>query len=369
MLEHFFNHQFVYVFLLILVIFAISSVFVKNKLLKKFCILFFAVFYSLFFMELLLSFFMQEPITTLNIGYLNNIKDNSCHKCRDAKYIDKNNMTLRFSGEIFNDIKFTQSEHCTLVHDVTYTEYSNGFRYTKCNKSSEDTYIFLGCSFVFGDGVKDEETLPYYFSYLFDFKKNVLNFGESGKGINMAMSILNTGLIENKKYNHFFYSLMSDHFNRAFRYDSFVKCYDGYLYKNNQWIIPTIIGKIKYIFSKSYIFRKVFVTIINKYNKQYYENYIIEGLRELKKTIKEKYNSKLTIIVWPDFYPYCTSDDFFENLRKTDLDLIFLPEYFNSEEDGYKIKYDIHPTGKANKEIAQILYNHINNIDNNNKEI
>ena len=47
-------------------------------------------------------------------------------------------------------------------------------------------------------------------------------------------------------------------------------------------------------------------------------------------------------------------------LKGTNLDLIALPDKFNSQEEGYRIKIDGHPTAKANEEIAQILYNHIN---------
>ena len=54
-----------------------------------------------------------------------------------------------------------------------------------------------------------------------------------------------------------------------------------------------------------------------------------------------------------------------EKLKETNLDLIFLPEYFN-EKGSYKLEHDGHPTAKANKEIAEILYNHINKKDKTN---
>ena len=81
----------------------------------------------------------------------------------------------------------------------------------------------------------------------------------------------------------------------------------------------------------------------------------------MNEIIEKEYNSKLTILVWPDRYNKYDryTKRFINKLRETNLDLVFLPEYFNDKEKEYKIKNDIHPTAKANEEIAEILYNHI----------
>jgi hypothetical protein len=185
----------------------------------------------------------------------------------------------------------------------------------------------------------------------------------NGQSTNASLNIIKNDnfkflINNNSKIEHVFYSLFSDQIWRNFRYDG--QCTDGFVYKNNKWYIPTIIGKIKYIFARSYIFRKVCVPIIDKEFKQYYENYLINSLKEINNIVKEKYNSKLTIIVWPDIEVWPDIDDkFIIKLQGTKLDLIFLDEKFNSEDEDYRIKYDRHPTAKANKEIAEILYNHI----------
>ena len=93
---------------------------------------------------------------------------------------------------------------------------------------------------------------------------------------------------------------------------------------------------------------------------------MIKSLKEMNKIIEERYNSKLTIIVWPDKYDKRLGKygkNFIEKLKETKLDLIFLPEYFDDKETGYRIKNDMHPTAKANEEIAEILYNHIKEQD------
>ena len=90
---------------------------------------------------------------------------------------------------------------------------------------------------------------------------------------------------------------------------------------------------------------------------------MLSNLQEINEIIEKKYKSKLIIIVWPEF----TDNKFMENLQNLNIDLILLPEYFNSEEMGYRLK-DHHPTAKANEEIAEILYNHINKTHNLAKE-
>lgn len=203
---------------------------------------------------------------------------------------------------------------------------------------------------------------------MYNFEKNIINCGVLGFSSNTTINILNNyetllSLInEESNIEHCFYSLIHDHIDRNFRIEppSDMK---NYIMK--KWYIPTTIGKIKYIFARSYIFRKIFVPIIDECFERYYERYMIKSLEEINKIIEKKYNSKLTIIIWPDDY----GESFIKKLKETDLDLIFLPDKFNLEEgnnNGYKIKDDGHPTAKANEEIAEILYNHINERDKTN---
>ncbi len=357
LINYFLNYEFLYIFLFCFIIFLSISILIKQKLIKKIAILLFSIFFVLFVFEFALSFFMPLPQINFSKDYINTVVPNSIGKLRDIKLLCKDK-EYRFFNE---DINFDKFENYSLVFDVSYSKYSNYFRVTECNNSSNNTYIFLGCSFIFGTAINDDETLPYYFSKLYNFNENIINCGTSGKSTNTSLNIIRSNLFKflthnDSKIEHFFYSLISDHIYRNFRYENLdFLCIDGYLYKDKKWYIPTIVGKIKYIFARSYIFRKVFVPIIDIYFQQYYEDYMIESLKEMNKIVEKKYNSKFTIIVWPESY----SKSFVGKLKETKLDLIFLPEYFNSEEDGYRIKHDGHPTAKANKEIAEILYNHI----------
>ena len=355
-IEHFFNYEFVYIFLSISIIFLSISIFIKQNIVKRVSIILFSIFFMLFIFDFVLSFYMGKPNLKyygLYLDYIENI--DLIIKDREFEFLDNDNQKYK---KIRVRDNFDIQKINNMVSCKIYSTYSNGFRYTKCNKNAEQTYIFLGCSFFWGDCLKDDETSPYNFSKLYNFKKNIINCGVEGQAINTTLNILNNECFkplmnENSKIEHFFYLMIEDHIYRNFRYEG--DCLDGFLYKNDKFYIPTTLGKIKYIFARSYIFKKIVVPFIDKYFEEYYKNYMIESFEEMNKIVQEKYNSKLTILIWPNDY----GERFINKLKRTSLDLIFLPEYFNNYGE-YKIKHDGHPTAKANEEIAKMLYEHIN---------
>jgi len=103
------------------------------------------------------------------------------------------------------------------------------------------------------------------------------------------------------------------------------------------------------------MFNKIFSNIIDKHNRKYYEDYIIDSLNHLKAIVEAKYKSKFIVVVCPGFR---YGPLFIDKLKKTNLDIVYLPNYFNTA--GYQIKDDGHPNAKANEELANIVMNHIN---------
>lgn len=255
--------------------------------------------------------------------------------------------------------RFLNEKKYNTLYDVSYSIFADGFRTTKCSKLGEEAYIFLGCSFVFGEGLNDNETLPYYFSKLMNFKVNVLNLGVIGKGINLTINILNNNVIykyvnkETKKY--FIYSLIDSHVIRSFDFDA-RSINDNWIYKNNKWFETSSIQPFGYtalFFARSFIFRKIFLKIINEKNRNFHEEYLIENFKKIDNIIEKKYDAELIIIVWP-----CVEQKIIEDLTAAKFDLVILPRYLMYNK--YKIKDDIHPSAQANEKIANMLYEHIN---------
>ena len=94
-------------------------------------------------------------------------------------------------------------------------------------------------------------------------------------------------------------------------------------------------------------------------SRKYFSNKI-NILNSKYKKVSDAYFEELEEILIMADIGVNTVMDFIDKLKNTNLDLIFLDEKFSSHDKGYRIKNDSHPSAKANKEIAEILYNHIN---------
>lgn len=83
-----------------------------------------------------------------------------------------------------------------LMYDAVYTIDKNGLRITPpcegagCNQS----ILFFGCSFTFGEGLNDDQTLPYIVGTL--TKNRVYNFGFQAYGPHQMLSAIDHGLLE-----------------------------------------------------------------------------------------------------------------------------------------------------------------------------
>jgi hypothetical protein len=369
-LNHFLDYEFVYVFLFCFLFFLLISMFATCKVVKKISIVLCSLFLVLFLFELGFSFFMEKCFfVPRNDELFKMPKGQNIILAREVFLLnEKNNMSKMIlsdnKDEIYKNTKEYLSKGYKIFYDNNFSLYSNGLRYTKSNINGENIYVFLGGSFTVGAYVDDKETLPYYFSELNNFDANVLNLGYGAKGSNYTLNMLNSEIIdgfvgENKEVTCFIYSLIEDHIYRNFRMiNSNNGGFDPWIKKDNKWIFMADhpYKRIKKMFVRSFLFRRTFLKVIDNINVQYYKNYLLSSLKEMDEIIENRYKSKLIIIVWPEFY----DNNFMESLQNLNIDLILLPEYFNSEELGYRLK-DHHPTAKANKEIAEILYNHINN--------
>lgn len=359
------EYPFIYIFLLLCFIFLILSFYSKKKNLRNIGMVFFSIFMVFCFFEIVLAFKMDpfrydEPNKEI-------LKNNNLSRTEYKVYIEDINGKKNRYGFRDESAKesFLSKRHCIKIYDVKYSMLDNFVRFTDGNSFSENAYIFLGCSFTFGDGLNDNQTLPYYFSKLMNFNENVLNLGIIGRSTNFTLNMLNCDYIEKyvgkAKNKHFIYSLILDHMMRNFNFMQYVRS-DSWLYKNGVWERSwQPFGTIQLIFAKSCIFRKIFLPVIVKSNKNFYEDYMIMSLNNIRNLVETKYNAKFTIIVWPS-----VEIDFKTKLAIEKFDIIELPKYFEpqGEVSQYRIPYDEYPTAKANKEIAEILYEHLKSAYN-----
>ena len=311
---------------------------------------------ALFIFELILAS-INPPLLIRGIFEVYSLDTLQTKKIRHLMFLrpDKK-MFIRDFNQNIDDLI---SKYKDIVFNVIYEIYCNTFRYTKGDINSNDAIVFLGCSVVFGHGIPDDQTLPYYLSEKYDFKYNVLNCAVGGMGTNLALNIINSNIInkfvkKGSEIKYFIYTIIDDHIERNFRTSSFNLAEDNYKLTDDKFSRTyEPFGVLKVIFKNSYIFNKCFLYIIDEKNKEFHEQYLVDTVLEMKETVKDKYNAELIIVLWPN-----VRTNIVNKLKDQRLNVIELDKKFENEE--YKIKNDGHPNAKANKEIAQILFDYIN---------
>jgi len=85
------------------------------------------------------------------------------------------------------------------LYRVTYHSTADGTRATPPAPAGAPCYIFTGGSFMFGQGLNDDETLPAEFAGLNDDKVCTVNFSAPGYGVNHLVRTLEVGLFDRYK--------------------------------------------------------------------------------------------------------------------------------------------------------------------------
>jgi len=85
------------------------------------------------------------------------------------------------------------------VYRVTYPSTADGTRTTVPAPPGADTYIFTGSSFIFGQGLPDDETLPSQFAHLNGDKVRTVNLSLPGYGVNHMVRAFEAGLFDRYK--------------------------------------------------------------------------------------------------------------------------------------------------------------------------
>ncbi len=144
----------------------------------------------------------------------------------------KVNTNIIYSDKIFiNDPVFVvkcipsisgrviSKQGANVIFDVKYTTDSYGRRFTpdKNINNNHKYAVFLGCSYVFGIGLNDWETLPACFNVRnSDYK--AYNYGMPGYGTNHLLRLLSTKSFQNEvpeRNGIAFYVYIEDHIRRS----------------------------------------------------------------------------------------------------------------------------------------------------------
>ncbi len=158
-------------------------------------------------------------------------------------------------------------------YSVTYTTDSSGYRVTPepVNPADDTCLIFLGCSFTFGDGVDDEDSMPWQVAKISN--RRSFNLGVSGYGPHHMLAAVEFDLLpdlQDCSRKVAVYQAIEDHVSRAAGVGSLGRVGPRYVISDTGEVVYA--GQFDEVsretntntfwaglFGKSYIYREYFV--------------------------------------------------------------------------------------------------------------
>ncbi len=255
------------------------------------------------------------------------------------------------------------------IYNVSYT-IKNHHRLTpNSNDSSKNCILFFGCSFAFGEGLNDNETLPYYYNEIDSNRNAILNYAFHGYGPHQMLANIEYRVSDDiKNYSGkkiAIYSALYAHIKRSAGKADWDKrgpnyqMVDGELkytgsFDYSKYYYTRVIKEVQ---SRSLLYKMLInnIQITNDDKEQY-----LEILKKTNKIFKEK-NIPFYILINDnvdknDDFNFLTTE-----LKKYAINYIFVSDAISSNDiKKYAIsKYDNHPNGLCNKVVAELLYKRI----------
>ncbi|MES2528199.1 MAG: hypothetical protein V4598_13995 [Bdellovibrionota bacterium] len=232
-------------------------------------------------------------------------------------------------------------------------------RVTLPREVSSDNYLaFLGCSFAFGFGVRDEETIPSQIQKNL-MKIKVYNYGVSGAGpidVLFRLKSIEPAELPEKK-GVFLYFFFKDQMKRLFHHPEFVANSDGMnvVYSKDAKGEWTFTGFYKFInpyrtwFYQKFIHSSFYRLVAPVLSQPAYEEedwrQLVDVILAMKKEVV-RLNGKFVFVIWP----YIELDSkLVEILRENQVDVLDYShlDIFKLTNQKVYIPGDGHPTPAA----------------------
>lgn len=271
------------------------------------------------------------------------------------------------------------------LYDVVYTINEDSYRQTPGFKGGEEAkvpIVFYGGSFAFGEGVNDDETLPYFVAAEINWSLPVVNLAFSGYGPHQMLRSMELGTLRELGYESVgiaIYEAVPNHASRA---------------AGEEWWDP--VGP-RYVLDKKGTaqywgrFTDVPDKLINAYyrylqitkvarrsrvvdwtanllfgteasNRRANAHLMVEIVAKSAAILKQDYQAEFVVLFWDDE----TEDSalILKGLAEKNIRTIKVSDFIQpSELDAYRILNDTHPTAEANKLIAQGLIKRLGDLD------
>jgi len=258
------------------------------------------------------------------------------------------------------------------VYRATYTIGPLGTRVTPPAPPSADLYLFMGDSFVFGQGLEDNQNLSAQFARANDLKVRTVNFSAPGWGPNQLVRAFEAGFLDRfagDKVKAVVTWIIPDHLSRVTGDGSWLGAAPRYVLENGKleftgsfshyrWMNP--LAGLRYQAGQYF----AFVKAIGMRQHQAEQVELFDALMlRLQALAKEKFNAPLIVIYsWPDENSgptYGSADEqsllvaLLARLRKQGIILVSVDQLTDHmEQSRLSFPHDGHPTAFVNELVA-----------------
>lgn len=268
------------------------------------------------------------------------------------------------------------------LYNVSYTTDELGWRITPSSKlDSSSCVLFFGDSFTIGEGVQDNETLPFYFGT--HANARIYNFGFHGYGPHQALALVQSGeiarIVKDCQSVLAIYESLPGHIARAggfspweqgtnaprFYLDPSGSLKWGNAYLHQSPVLAKLAPKLKARLAQSYLYKLLQPSY--EYDESYNALYFAI-IDTLQKQLKEQFGAHFTLVLWD-------ATDLSDEIERKEshaiikhyknglgggaMDLVLVSEIlpnYKQQREVYGIdRCDLHPNAKANEQIARYL--------------
>jgi hypothetical protein len=258
------------------------------------------------------------------------------------------------------------------VYRVTYTIGPDGTRIAPPAPPGADLYLFMGDSFMFGQGLEDNQNLSAQFARANDLKVRTVNFSAPGYGPNHLVRAFEAGFLDRfagDKVKAVVTWIIPDHLSRVTGDGGWLGASPRYVlddgkleftgsFTHYRWMNP--LAGLRYLAGKHF----AFVNAIGMRQHQTEQAELFDALMlRLQALAKEKFNAPLIVVFsWPDENSgssYGTGDEqpllvaLLARLRQQGIPLLSVDKLTHDMENArLALPHDGHPTAFVNELIA-----------------
>lgn len=268
------------------------------------------------------------------------------------------------------------------IYNVTYNTDSNGWRITpQANDTAKQCVIFFGDSFTIGEGLEDNQTLPYYFNQATNGVYRIYNFGFHGYGPHHALALLQSGevkrIAKDCTQTIGIYENLPDHIKRANNFSAWEKqniSSPRFRLQNNElvWLNKPLTNthdsqsaniKTRLLFQldKSFLFQ----SLAPKYKYDDESNAVYFAiLKAIESELKNQFDAPFYFLFWEahnnsDELESKQSSAIMQWLQNAKIPYFLvseiLPNYTQNRQKYGIHSCDLHPNPNANQIIASFL--------------